>query len=189
MNAINWKEIINHVDYDLMWEVARVNQKQMTHDEFIVVNICGVVREDQNVLDTIKSVMNEDDYNIIATKVDELWAECDARNEEADFLILINDEDSDTEDDDCICGEEPNKNCDQHCCLQCCEPKTKFNDVAWLCAPCQKKIDDEVDNYTDEEEDDICECENCGANFDNEGWSPKMKYCEHCDDELRNNGL
>jgi len=95
----------------------------------------------------------------------------------------------DCEGNDCICGEEPNKNCDQHCCIQCYEPKASFNNVAWLCAPCQKKIDDETD-YTDkEEEDDMCECENCGADFDNEGWSPKMKYCEHCDDELRNNGL
>lgn len=94
-------------------------------------------------------------------------------------------DDSD-EEDACICGEEPNKDCDQHCCLQCYDPKTSFNDVAWLCTPCQKVIDDEIDNYTDEEDNysDTCDCCVMGWNEPNE-YGLCNCWCSRCDELLR----
>jgi len=71
------------------------------------------------------------------------------------------------EEDTCICGTEPNKNCDQHSCLNCCNPKASFNDVAWMCVPCQKVIDDEVDAYSEDE--DKCRCEECDKEIDFDG--------------------
>jgi len=57
------------------------------------------------------------------------------------------------DDDDCICVTDEdgnvtaNKNCNEHNCCKVCSKcvECKFNDVAWLCADCQKNIDYEPD--------------------------------------------
>ena len=72
----------------------------------------------------------------------------------------VSDSDSDDGFDDCICEEDENgdtitnKDCPAHDCCKVCSQgkKCTFNDMAWLCADCQKEIDDEIDNYTDDDE-------------------------------------
>jgi hypothetical protein len=63
------------------------------------------------------------------------------------------------DDENCICVTDEdenvtaNKNCKEHNCCKVCSKfvECKFNDVAWLCADCQKVIDDECDNNEEEE--------------------------------------
>ena len=88
------------------------------------------------------------------------------------------------DDNDCICVTDEdenviaNKNCNQHNCCKVCSKcvECKFNDVAWLCADCQKNIDDES-----EDEDDILCCERCGyedhKNEDGE-WTEVLTHSE-----------
>jgi hypothetical protein len=117
----------------------------------------------------------------------------------------------DEDEDDCICEEDANgetianKDCPAHNCCKVCSQskKCKFNDMAWLCADCQKDIDDEIDTYSDEEEHCVCDfpkfkitdgiqsCEHCGKcdHYKNgivDDWSDEeeiaeLPVCEKCE--------
>lgn len=57
MNTINWNEIFNHPDFELMRDVCAVNNITMDTSEFIHFWITGDEELDNDMLEKIKPVM------------------------------------------------------------------------------------------------------------------------------------